>query len=270
MEEIGPSPGLPALSALLQAASVVEPSLLDGSAAPDTGLGLLADAAALPMRSPAPSSLTNLFLLDAGLPQLDASSGIQMDVAMDSWYEALDDVDAGPLPELLGVAWGSSETAVPESVTSSGAPMSPASFVASPSAPSPFATEALPAALLAVEPPPSAMPAVALLPAVVSPSRDPVADQEKVNADPYDADTLLAAADIIRERPNLPDPPERHPSARWWNHFNPDASVNPTRAYPLEKQIDRWGTPPHVAYLVEWEVIPCQLSWDRVSSTGLF
>ncbi|KAG1702210.1 hypothetical protein DVH05_010000 [Phytophthora capsici] len=210
MEEIGPSLGLPALSALLQAATMEEPSLHDGSAAPDTGLGLLADAADLPMRSPAPSSPTDLFLLDAGPPPLDdsASSGILMDVTMDSLYEALDDVDAGPLPELLDVAWGSSEAAVPESVVSSGAPMSPSSFVASPSAPSPPATETPPAAPLVVEPSPSAM-STATLPAAVSPPREPVVDQEEANADPYDADALLAAADTTMERPGLPDPTPR-------------------------------------------------------------
>ncbi|ETM01884.1 hypothetical protein L917_01569, partial [Phytophthora nicotianae] len=90
--------------------------------------------------------------------------------------------------------------------------------------------------------------------------------EEKSDSDPYDVDELLAAAEYVLERPKLPEPPERHPSARWWNHFNPDASVNTRRNYPLKKLLDRWGTPPHVAYLVEWDVTPCQISWARESS----
>ncbi|OWZ02489.1 hypothetical protein PHMEG_00025940 [Phytophthora megakarya] len=60
----------------------------------------------------------------------------------------------------------------------------------------------------------------------------------------------------INERPPLPPPPERHPSANWWNHFNLEAEVNTEADYNIRKLIDRWGKPPHVAYL------PCQLSWE--------
>ncbi|KAG1712707.1 hypothetical protein DVH05_000447 [Phytophthora capsici] len=106
------------------------------------------------------------------------------------------------------------------------------------------------------------MPSVVLPPAAVSPPRGLVVDREEANADWYDADAWLAAADTIMERHDLPDPPQRHRSALWWNHFKPDACVNPARAYPLKKLIDRWGTPPPVAYLVEWDVKPSQLSWE--------
>ncbi|KAG1708735.1 hypothetical protein DVH05_022360 [Phytophthora capsici] len=106
MEEIGPSPGLLALPAFLQAAAIEETSLYDGSAAPDTGLGLLADVAIQPMRSPAPLSPIDLFLLNASPLQLDDSvpSGVLMGVTMDFLYEGLDAGNAGPLPDLSDVA----------------------------------------------------------------------------------------------------------------------------------------------------------------------
>ncbi|OWZ00597.1 hypothetical protein PHMEG_00028174, partial [Phytophthora megakarya] len=46
------------------------------------------------------------------------------------------------------------------------------------------------------------------------------------------------------------------------NSFNPKAEVDTEEYYPIKKLIDRWGMPPHVAYLVEWAVKPCQLSWE--------
>ncbi|KAG2806678.1 hypothetical protein PC129_g11436 [Phytophthora cactorum] len=80
--------------------------------------------------------------------------------------------------------------------------------------------------------------------------------------DPYAAANLTRASLTITERPPLPSPPERHPSAGWWNHYNPEAPVDTEAAYAGRKLIDRHVEPPHVAYLVEWNCRPCQLSWE--------
>ncbi|KAG3111717.1 hypothetical protein PI125_g8877 [Phytophthora idaei] len=80
--------------------------------------------------------------------------------------------------------------------------------------------------------------------------------------DPYAAASLIRASLIITGCPPLPSPPERHPSAGWWNHYNPEAPVDTEAACAVRKLIDRHGEPPHVAYLVEWNCRPCQLSWE--------
>ncbi|POM62825.1 hypothetical protein PHPALM_27969 [Phytophthora palmivora] len=80
--------------------------------------------------------------------------------------------------------------------------------------------------------------------------------------DPYSAASLLRAAKNFPERPSLPDAPTRHPPANWKNSYNPEAPIDPDAVYPIDKNIDRIGTPPHVAYPVEWNCRPCQLSWE--------
>ncbi|KAG1698147.1 hypothetical protein DVH05_015137 [Phytophthora capsici] len=80
--------------------------------------------------------------------------------------------------------------------------------------------------------------------------------------DVYDADLLLAASASVLKRPKLPKPPAHHPSAHWHNHFDPDAPVDTEALYNVKKLLDRFGKPPHVAYLVEWDMSPCQLSWE--------
>ncbi|ETP53448.1 hypothetical protein F442_01646 [Phytophthora nicotianae P10297] len=202
----------------------------------------------MPMRSPTPSSPSDLFLLGAG-PPLTVSAAPD-DTAMD----------------LLDVAWDSLRVDLHAPAAPSGVPESPASGVASPDAPSsPAELPVASAASSVAESPPADAGSPSIVPLIIaSPHRNRAADpdEEKSDSDPYDVDELLAAAEYVLERPKLPEPPERHPSARWWNHFNPDASVNTRRNYPLKKLLDRWGTPPHVAYLVEWDVTPCQLSWE--------
>ncbi|ETI30775.1 hypothetical protein F443_22108, partial [Phytophthora nicotianae P1569] len=177
-----------------------------------------------------------------------------------------EDTDTAPLSELLDVAWDSLRVDLHAPAAPSGVPESPASGVASPDAPSsPAELPVASAASSVAESPPADAGSPSIVPPIIaSPHRNRAADpdEEKSDSDPYDVDALLAAAESVLERPKLPEPPERHPSARWWNHFNPDASVNTRRNYPLKKLLDRWGTPPHVAYLVEWDVTPCQLSWE--------
>ncbi|OWZ04074.1 hypothetical protein PHMEG_00024090 [Phytophthora megakarya] len=85
------------------------------------------------------------------------------------------------------------------------------------------------------------------------------ADEEKEewedddNTDPWAAINLIRASLAITERPPLPPPPKRHPSATWWNHFNPEAEVDTEADYNIRKLIDRWGKPGYVAYLLSWE-----------------
>ncbi|OWZ13896.1 hypothetical protein PHMEG_00012710 [Phytophthora megakarya] len=82
------------------------------------------------------------------------------------------------------------------------------------------------------------------------------------DTDHWVAVNLIRASLAITERPPLPSPPKRHLSATWWNHFNPEAEVDTEADYSIRKLIDWWGEPPHVAYLVEWDIKPCQLSWE--------
>ncbi|ETO84374.1 hypothetical protein F444_01707 [Phytophthora nicotianae P1976] len=138
MEEIGPSNGLLAPSPSLQLVTIEGSSPHDGSAATNTGLELLAAAAVMLMRSPTPSSPSDLFLLGAG-PPLTVSAApddTAMDVSMDALLEALEDTDTAPLLELLDVAWDILSDDLPAPAAPSGVPESPASGVASPSAPS--------------------------------------------------------------------------------------------------------------------------------------
>ncbi|ETP25443.1 hypothetical protein F441_01672 [Phytophthora nicotianae CJ01A1] len=243
MEEIGPSNGLLAPSPSLQLVTIEGSSPHDGSAATNTGLELLAAAAVMLMRSPTPSSPSDLFLLGAG-PPLTVSAApddTAMDVSMDALLEALEDTDTAPLLELLDVAW--------DILMRLHLPLNHVLLL--------LLRPLLRRLLLMLG-------HYRLFRRSLRCAADP--DEEKSDSDPYDVDELLAAAEYVLERPKLPEPPERHPSARWWNHFNPDASVNTRRNYPLKKLLDRWGTPPHVAYLVEWDVTPCQISWARESS----
>ncbi|POM78148.1 Hypothetical protein PHPALM_4359 [Phytophthora palmivora] len=94
-------------------------------------------------------------------------------------------------------------------------------------------------------------------------SDDDDLDEYEDPNDPYSAASLLRAAENIPERPSLPDAPTRHPSANWKNTYNPEAPIDPDAVYSIRKLIDRISTPPHVAYLVEWNCRPCQLSWER-------
>ncbi|KAG6949217.1 hypothetical protein JG688_00014722 [Phytophthora aleatoria] len=114
----------------------------DGSTVADTGLELLADVASMTLRSPTPSSTTDLIFLDAGplQPDLSADSPLPdalVDVSMDALLEALHDADAEPLSDQLDVAWGALDPAVHDSSAASGVVAAPAPSVASPTAPSP-------------------------------------------------------------------------------------------------------------------------------------
>ncbi|KAG2799265.1 hypothetical protein PC113_g20939 [Phytophthora cactorum] len=114
-------------------------------------------------------------------------------------------------------------------------------------------------------PSPVASPRAPSLPAESTESGEETDKEEWENdddTDPYAAANLIRDSLTIAERPPLPSPPERHPSAGWWNHYNPEAPVDMEAAYAVRKLIDRHGEPPHVAYLVEWNCRPCQLSWE--------
>jgi hypothetical protein len=63
------------------------------------------------------------------------------------------------------------------------------------------------------------------------------------------------------ERPDLPPAPERHPSRNWRNHYDPAAPWDYTAEALLRLLIDRWGEAPYLAYLVEWDCKPLQMSW---------
>ncbi|KAG3131040.1 hypothetical protein PI126_g20231 [Phytophthora idaei] len=148
---------------------------------------------------------------------------------------------------------------------------SPSSSPPSTAVPSPPVSPAAPVQLLPgtprapAAPSPVASPRAPSLPTESSESAEETDKEEWEDDDdpyPYAAANLIRASLTITGRPPLPSPPERHPSAGWWNHYNPEAPVDTEATYAVRKLIDRHGEPPHVAYLVEWNCRPCQLSWE--------
>ncbi|KAG3137926.1 hypothetical protein PI124_g136 [Phytophthora idaei] len=180
------------------------------------------------------------------------------------------------LPLELDIPWtqqtspSSSPAQAATSVSPDALLASPSSSPPSPAVPSPPVS---PAALVQLPGTPRrpAAPSTVASPRAPSPpaeSSEPAEETDKEewedddNPDPYAAANLIRASLTITGRPPLPSPPERHPSAGWWNHYNPEAPVATKVAYAVRKLIDRHGEPPHVAYLVEWNCRLCQLSWE--------
>ncbi|KAG6616652.1 uncharacterized protein IUM83_13056 [Phytophthora cinnamomi] len=74
---------------------------------------------------------------------------------------------------------------------------------------------------------------------------------------------MLLEAKEITERLLLPAPPERHPSRpHAKNCFNADDPYDPEQIWQVRRLIDRYGEPPDVAFLVEWETDDLQLTWE--------
>ncbi|KAG1692703.1 hypothetical protein DVH05_025181 [Phytophthora capsici] len=80
--------------------------------------------------------------------------------------------------------------------------------------------------------------------------------------DVYGADLLLAASAPLLKRPKLLKPPAHHPLTQWHKHFGLDGPVYTEALCNDKKLLYRFGKPPHVAYLVEWDMSPYQLSWE--------
>ncbi|OWZ02156.1 hypothetical protein PHMEG_00026326 [Phytophthora megakarya] len=158
-------------------------------------------------------------------------------------YDLLMSLEDEPPPLIPTSLTGSSS---PESSTDATSPAPCASPHKIPSSPVVFSCSELSTSVVdsSTDSPRTASPRTASSPAVSSPTASSYADhadeekeewEDDDDTDPWAAVNLIRASLEITQRPSLPPPPERHPSANWWNHFNSEMEVDTEADRPVDK-----------------------------------